>query len=439
MISRGTSEQQVAGSRRPKGPITSHSTANDLTTLSLHQNNQVVLEVGEDLNEMLQTLSYLDNRLLTKKCDKKAKDEEAEAHEEIVAGKRKRLSMYASEIRNLETADPYWLPHFEKERIQEYTRKRECLHCEIAKEVEFVSRLKASSREIEQQCDHLESVIADMKRELQRKQENQRVSIQSMEDSIASNYPGQKLEELMWYWGNLSKKMSRNVIQLCPLGSFLVRDSASVPGEYVLAFKMHDMVMIKVKHVEDKYGLSVGLLKFSSIPELVTYYQTHSLAEVDPSIDLTLTKPIEKYVLDDSSESSDDGDDFSDNEERDGVSPSPHNRADVSARTKSGKWNYYDPDKYIVTMSKIIDFVPSLAQHWELLGHKLDVGQTVRNLRETQLSTKSKCIQVLEEWLDKGEDNTWLKLLSSLQSLQLTKIVQHIIQERRLQLDSVYP
>ena len=35
---------------------------------SIHsQNNQVVLEVGEDLNEMLQTLSYLDNRLLTKK------------------------------------------------------------------------------------------------------------------------------------------------------------------------------------------------------------------------------------------------------------------------------------------------------------------------------------------------------------------------------------
>ena len=41
----------------------------------------------------------------------------------------------------------------------------------------------------------------------------------------------------------------------------------------------------------------MGCLKFSSVPELVAYYRAHSMAEVDPVIDLMLSTPIEKYTV----------------------------------------------------------------------------------------------------------------------------------------------
>ena len=46
-----------------------------------------------------------------------------------------------------------------------------------------------------------------------------------------------RLEEAEWYWGNVTREEVIDIMKSYPDGSYLVRDSARVPGEYTLTLK----------------------------------------------------------------------------------------------------------------------------------------------------------------------------------------------------------
>ena len=72
--------------------------------------------------------------------------------------------------------------------------------------------------------------------------------------------------------------------------------------------------------------------------------------------------------------------------------------------------------------------IPSITPHWELVGHALDVGQTVLTIRGTERRPNSKCLCVLEAWVVAGKDVSWKKLFDVLRDLQLHDTVQRIRQ-----------
>jgi len=80
--------------------------------------------------------------------------------------------------------------------------------------------------------------------------------------------------------------------------------------------------------------------------------------------------------------------------------------------------------------------IPSITPHWELVGHALDVGQTVLTVRGTEREPNSKCLCVLEAWVAAGKDVSWKKLFDVLQYLQLNDTVQRIRQS--LQEEDLY-
>ena len=75
--------------------------------------------------------------------------------------------------------------------------------------------------------------------------------------------------------------------------------------------------------------------------------------------------------------------------------------------------------------------IPSITPRWELVGYALDVGQTVLTIRGTERDPNSKCLCVLEAWVEAGKEVSWKKLLDVLQDQQLNETVQKIRQSLR--------
>ena len=83
-------------------------------------------------------------------------------------------------------------------------------------------------------------------------------------------------------------------------------------------------------------------------------------------------------------------------------------------------------------------YIPSITPRWELVGHALDVGQTVLTIRGTERDPNSKCLCVLEAWVEAGKEVSRKKLLDVLQDQQLNETVQKIRQSLQGEEDVSY-
>jgi len=79
-----------------------------------------------------------------------------------------------------------------------------------------------------------------------------------------------------WYFGLVSRKESQEKLLHTKHGTFLVRDSTTCPGDYVLSVSENS----KVSHYiinKHQNSLKIGDQIFSSMPELLEFYKVHYL------------------------------------------------------------------------------------------------------------------------------------------------------------------
>ena len=102
-----------------------------------------------------------------------------------------------------------------------------------------------------------------------------------------SSFNFNSLDKDSWYFGNLSRTESEDRLLKQKHGTFLVRNSKSCAGDYVLSVSENS----KVSHyiINNMQGqLKIGDQTFTTLPELLEFYKVHYLDTT------TLIEPVSK-------------------------------------------------------------------------------------------------------------------------------------------------
>ena len=67
-------------------------------------------------------------------------------------------------------------------------------------------------------------------------------------------------------------------------------------------------------------------------------------------------------------------------------------------------------------LEELIDYVPDISHKWMVIGIKLGQNSLVKQLQDSRDSEETKCIKVLQAWMDGNTENSRGKLLSVLKS-----------------------
>ena len=86
------------------------------------------------------------------------------------------------------------------------------------------------------------------------------------------------------------------------------------------------------------------------------------------------------------------------------------------------------PASCVSLIGVLATHIPYIAPRWELIGTALGVGRTVLSVRDTEKNADSKCLCVLEAWVEAGKEVSWQKLFQVLQDLELNDTVRKIQQ-----------
>eukprot|EP00052_Salpingoeca_macrocollata_P034789 m.12643 g.12643 ORF g.12643 m.12643 type:complete len:807 (+) comp6968_c0_seq1:124-2544(+) len=94
-----------------------------------------------------------------------------------------------------------------------------------------------------------------------------------------------------WFAGKLPRAKAEKLLEGCPDGTFLVRESDSRPGDYSLSIKYKIVKHIKINRTGKNYELAPDAKHFPTIQELVEHFQRHSLNRHFPGMETTLEIP----------------------------------------------------------------------------------------------------------------------------------------------------
>ncbi|CAG0891775.1 unnamed protein product, partial [Cyprideis torosa] len=88
-----------------------------------------------------------------------------------------------------------------------------------------------------------------------------------------------------WFHGSISgKEAERLIMEKGKNGSFLVRESQSNPGDYVLTVRSEEKIShVMIRCTDGEYDIGGGM-KFSSLTELVEYYRDNPMVETSGTV-----------------------------------------------------------------------------------------------------------------------------------------------------------
>lgn len=92
-----------------------------------------------------------------------------------------------------------------------------------------------------------------------------------------------------WYFGPVSRQEAQNRLQGQRHGMFLVRDSSTCPGDYVLSVSENSKVSHYIINSLPSKRFKIGDQEFENLPALLEFYKIHYLDTT------TLIEPAPRY------------------------------------------------------------------------------------------------------------------------------------------------
>ena len=72
-----------------------------------------------------------------------------------------------------------------------------------------------------------------------------------------------------------------------------------------------------------------------------------------------------------------------------------------------------------VSMDILVFFAEQMGGKWDFIAYALGVGHLVKLLAQSPQLADSRCLSVLQTWIEQGSEVTWQKLLEALWKLGL--------------------